>query len=131
MRKLTVGQLAEKSGLTRRAIRFYEEAGLLLPERDENGYRLYGEQHVALLQSVKRLRQAGYALKDLVALLQIKRSQQPDADKIHSALEIIDEVYHHLIMRQQSLNRALANLEDHRQELLNALAQIENPEVKN
>ena len=42
-----IGQLAEKTGKTSRAIRFYEQRGLIAPKsRSENGYRLYDEKSV-------------------------------------------------------------------------------------
>ena len=38
----TVGQLAEQSGVSARTLRYYEDLGILSPQRGPNGYRLYG-----------------------------------------------------------------------------------------
>jgi DNA-binding transcriptional MerR regulator len=127
MRKLTVGQLAEAAGTTRRAIRFYEEVGLLIPERDPNGYRRYTDEHIIWLKAIKMLRESGYSVKNLCLLIQIKRSDIPSADKIHSVLTLIEQVSRSLLEQRQALDLALQRLEIQRQECLDRLAQIGLP----
>jgi len=52
-----IDEIAKLSGLTKRAIRYYEEIGLLAPpERTEGGYRVYGEAHLARLTEVVTIR---------------------------------------------------------------------------
>ena len=43
-RTYTIGELATMSGTTERALRHYEDLGLLSPARGENGYRRYAEK---------------------------------------------------------------------------------------
>ncbi|WP_366525445.1 MerR family DNA-binding transcriptional regulator, partial [Mumia sp.] len=43
---MRVGELAELTGVAPRMLRYYEEQGLLVPPRQDNGYRSYGEEHV-------------------------------------------------------------------------------------
>lgn len=44
---MNISDVAKKTGLTSKAIRFYEEKGLVTPPlRSENGYRTYSQQHL-------------------------------------------------------------------------------------
>lgn len=53
-------QIAELSGVTPRTLRFYDQIGLLVPERsDESGYRLYHEAEVDKLRQILFYRELG------------------------------------------------------------------------
>lgn len=66
----SVGELAQRSGLTVRALHHYEKLGLLRPSaRSEAGYRLYSEADVLRLHRLLALRETGLALKDIGPLL--------------------------------------------------------------
>ena len=50
---LQIGQVAERTGLSLRTIRFYEENGLVVPTaRSEGGFRLYSDDDVARLEVI-------------------------------------------------------------------------------
>ena len=66
----SVGELAQRSGLTVRALHHYGKLGLLRPSaRSEAGYRLYSEADVLRLHRLLAWRQTGLALKDIGPLL--------------------------------------------------------------
>ncbi|MGP3937578.1 MerR family transcriptional regulator [Nonomuraea sp. KM88] len=50
---MQIGALARRAGVSPRALRYYEEKGLLVPGRTAGGYRVYTEEHV---ESVRRIR---------------------------------------------------------------------------
>ncbi len=51
-----IGEVAERTGVTQRTLRFYEEKGLLQPaERMDGGFRLYSERDVDHIELIKRL----------------------------------------------------------------------------
>jgi DNA-binding transcriptional MerR regulator len=78
---LKVGELAQRTGLTVRALHHYDEIGLLRPSlRSEAGYRLYTASDIARLQQVLSLRQLGFSLEEVRACL-----DRPD----FSPLEVI------------------------------------------
>lgn len=78
---LKVGELAERAGLTVRALHHYDSMGLLTPSaRSAAGYRLYGRADVARLQQIQALRKLGMALSEIGAYL-----DRPDV----SALAIV------------------------------------------
>lgn len=61
-----VGDLAEKTGISVRALHHYEEIGLLVPSyRTESGHRLYTEDDVKKLQQIVSLKQMGFSLDDI------------------------------------------------------------------
>ena len=67
---MTIAQTAEKVGVKVGAIRFYERRGLLPePPRSKAGYRQYSNEHVRVLQFIKRGRQWGFNLNEISDLL--------------------------------------------------------------
>ena len=67
---LQIGQVAERTGLSLRTIRFYEENGLVPPtERTTGGFRLYGEDAVSRLEVIKRMKPLGFSLEEMRDLL--------------------------------------------------------------
>lgn len=70
---MQIGEVAERTGLSLRTIRYYEEVGLIRPSsRTQGGFRLYTEPDVARLNLVKRMKPLGFTLeeaRDLLAVL--------------------------------------------------------------
>jgi DNA-binding transcriptional MerR regulator len=67
---LQIGQVAERTGLSLRTIRFYEETGLVPPtSRTGGGFRLYSEDAVARLEVIKRMKPLGFTLEETSELL--------------------------------------------------------------
>ncbi|WP_185268671.1 MerR family transcriptional regulator [Halopseudomonas xiamenensis] len=67
---MKIGELAERTGLARSRIRFYERIGLLKAvERQANGYRSYPDDAVLVLKLIKVGQAAGFSLDELRTLL--------------------------------------------------------------
>jgi MerR family transcriptional regulator, copper efflux regulator len=67
---LQIGQVAERTGLSLRTIRWYEEEGLVVPTaRTDGGFRLYSDDDVARLEVIKRMKPLGFALEEMRELL--------------------------------------------------------------
>jgi DNA-binding transcriptional MerR regulator len=76
--ELTVGQVAERCGVTVRTLHHYDGIGLVVPSgRSRAGYRLYTDSDLTRLQDVVVYRRLGFALADIVALL-----DDPRADRV-------------------------------------------------
>jgi DNA-binding transcriptional MerR regulator len=74
METFQIGQVAQRTGLSVDAIRFYEKAGLLpRPARTRCGYRLYQEQEVADLEFIQRAQHLGFSLNEIRELFSIQR----------------------------------------------------------
>ncbi len=62
----SVNKLAKLAGITTRTLRYYDEIGLLSPQRtSSNGYRVYGQQEVDLLQQILFYRELGVQLDEI------------------------------------------------------------------
>jgi DNA-binding transcriptional MerR regulator len=69
---LQIGHVAERTGLSLRTIRFYEENGLVVPTaRSDGGFRLYSDADVARLEVVKRMKPLGFSLEEMQQLLDL------------------------------------------------------------
>ncbi len=67
---LKIGEVAERVGLSLRTIRFYEEAGLVVPEsRTAGGFRLYSVGAVDRLEIIKRIKPLGFTVEEMVDVL--------------------------------------------------------------
>ncbi len=76
---LTVGQVADRFGITRRTLHHYDEIGLVVPsERSAAGYRLYTEADLTRLQHVIVYRRLEFALEEIALLL-----AEPDSAADH------------------------------------------------
>jgi DNA-binding transcriptional MerR regulator len=70
--RLQIGEVAERTGLSLRTIRHYEEVGLL-PEaqRSAGGFRLYGEAAVQRLLVIKQMKPLEFTLEEMRDLLEV------------------------------------------------------------
>lgn len=64
-----IADVADLTGLTPRAIRYYEERGLIVPQRDVSGVRLYDAVSRGRLLTIAALRRAGLTLEDISHVL--------------------------------------------------------------
>jgi DNA-binding transcriptional MerR regulator len=112
---MTIGELAQQSGVSRDALRFYERKGLLArPGRSASGYRLYGESDVARLLFIRRAQAAGLTLDDIRELLRVQHLQEPEA---------CHRVAARLKARIAAIDGRIAELAAFRQEMARGLAQ--------
>ncbi len=67
---LRIGQLAQRSGVSAKALRLYEQRGLLRPSaHSPSGYRLYGTDALQRLMQIVLLKRSGFALAEIGVLL--------------------------------------------------------------
>ena len=80
---MQIGEVAQRTGLSLRAIRYYEEVGLIRPSsRTQGGFRLYTEPDVARLNLVKRMKPLGFSLeqaRDLLGVLDALDAAEADS----------------------------------------------------
>jgi DNA-binding transcriptional MerR regulator len=69
MEAMKIGELAERTGVSRRLLRYYEEQELITPSRALNGYREYEESHVDIVLQIKGLLDAGLPTRIIQQLL--------------------------------------------------------------
>jgi MerR family transcriptional regulator, repressor of the yfmOP operon len=128
-----IEQVAARTGLTKRTLRYYEEIGLLAaPSRTEGNYRLYTEADVARLERICALKEAlGLTLAELTDLIAMEDAR----DEIRATFaECADPVERRVqldraetIARQQLalVAKKLATLQATRTSLLERLARYD------
>ena len=84
---MKIKQVEELVGITSKNIQFYENQGLLTPERAENGYREYHEQNIEALKKIKLLRKLGISVEEIRAVLNHSRSLEDCLEKHLAVLE--------------------------------------------
>lgn len=66
---MRIGELARRTGVSQRALRYYEEHGLLSPDRLPSGYRVYSEEDVASVLRIRALLAAGLSVAQILEAL--------------------------------------------------------------
>lgn len=99
----TVKRLASMAGVSARTLHYYDEIGLLEPERNpDNGYRLYDHEAVLRLQQILFLRELGLSLEEIKSVL-----NRPNLD----LLSTLEQHRQALQKRQESLGRLIHTVE--------------------
>jgi DNA-binding transcriptional MerR regulator len=62
---MLIGELAERAGTSARTLRYYEEHGLVRPQRDANGYRQYDDAELRVVHEIRALIAVGFGLDDI------------------------------------------------------------------
>ena len=138
-RLLRIQEVASDTGLTPRAIRYYEEQGLLAPGRSEGAYRLYDGEDLDRLHFIRGLRDdAGFSLAEIRQLLEDEearvhnraryRATDDPAERrriLAEAITTIDRQVVTLRAKVERLEAMIGDAEDRRAHLLGHLEDID------
>lgn len=107
---MNISDVAKKTGLTSKAIRFYEEKGLVTPPlRSENGYRSYSQQHLDELTLLRQARQVGFNLEECRELIFLFNDpSRHSVDVKRRTLEKVAEIERHISELQGMRTQLLA-----------------------
>jgi DNA-binding transcriptional MerR regulator len=83
----TITELGQLFGLSARAIRFYEERGLVEARRDRLNRRRYDRRARTRLQVIAQFRRAGLPLDDIEEILTLQDRSEDAADHVARAIE--------------------------------------------
>ena len=142
--KYQIGEVAERTGVTQRTLRFYEEKGLLNPpERMEGGFRLYSEHDIQRIEYIRRLQQLlGFTLAEIKEMVEAEDLRQqiiatfrPDRElparlarvnrimgALERQLEVVDHKVDNLVEMQNDLRAKMDRVTNRRRELTEAIA---------
>ncbi len=109
---LLIGEVVARSGVSRKALRLYEEVGILpAPRRTAAGYRVYGQETLALLVFLTQARRLGFRLDEIKEIVQIKRSGRvpcpPVLDLVRQKLGDLDRAVADLTEVRRGLQELL------------------------
>ncbi|MGW0824511.1 MerR family transcriptional regulator [Streptomyces sp. NPDC002845] len=116
---MQIGEVSERTGLSLRTIRHYEDVGVVAPsERSMGGFRLYTEAEVRRLALVRRMRPLGLCLDDIRALLDVLEQLTDDGRPLP---ENDEQAHEELVERLRTYwVKADARCEDLRRQLAEA-----------
>lgn len=66
---MRISEFSKRSMLTKRTLQYYDELGLLVPNKLDNGYREYNLEHLKTVEIIKFLQLLDYSLKDISMML--------------------------------------------------------------
>lgn len=113
---VTIGEAAELTGLTPKAIRIYETKGLVTPiERTSGGYRTYGTEALAVLRFIRQAKSIGLRLDEIGRIIDLQRSEGRPCSMV---IDLLDQ-------RLVDIDRTLTDLHGLRQTLASARGQAE------
>jgi DNA-binding transcriptional MerR regulator len=81
-----IKDLADRAGVTVRAVRYYESRGLVTPRREANGYRAYDEADVGVVREVRALLSLGMTAEETHPFLECLRAGNDRADVCPASL---------------------------------------------
>lgn len=117
-RRMKIGELARKTGKSVRALRHYEELGLLQAQRSDGGFRLYGADGLARVYWISKLQDMGFSLAQVQGLIDTVESSGNAPEAMQSLREMFrgrlqktrDQV-ERLLQLERDLGESLAYLE--------------------
>ena len=107
----TIGELAAEFDTTLRAIRFYEDQGLLSPERAGQS-RVFHPRDRVRLQLILRGKRLGFSLSDIAAILGMYDEQPGELGQLRYLLADIQQRRATLVRKRQDLDDAMRELDE-------------------
>ncbi|GAA3647856.1 MerR family transcriptional regulator [Nonomuraea antimicrobica] len=89
---MRIGELSRRTGVHERLLRYYEQQGLLWPERAASGYRYYQESDIDTVQRIRRLLAAGLNTETIAQVLPCVRVRA--GDLVPLCPETVDNLRH-------------------------------------
>ncbi|MBQ7943134.1 MAG: MerR family transcriptional regulator [Lachnospiraceae bacterium] len=95
-KKMTSGEIAKKTGVSQKAIRLYDEKGLLKPsDYSEGNYRLYDKEALLVLEKIIALKQIGFSLEEIRDSLVADKNMNI-VESLNKQLEIMEAKKHEI-----------------------------------
>ena len=88
MENITIGKLAQKTGVNIETVRYYERIGLIpRPPRNSSGYRVYQPDVIKRIQFIKQAKGLGFSLKEIDELLSLKIDSDTPCSEVRRKAE--------------------------------------------
>jgi Cu(I)-responsive transcriptional regulator len=84
---MNIGEVADRTALPTKTIRYYEDIGLVRPARSENGYRSFSEADIHKLAFLGRARALGFTIEDCRTLLNLYEDETRASAQVKSLAE--------------------------------------------
>lgn len=101
----TVKDIIQITGITKRALHYYDKTDLLKPSKvEDNGYRYYDQEALGKLQMILLFKEMNFSLKDIAAMMQLSKEEQKDILREHRST---------LVQRKQKLATIIDQLDEY------------------
>lgn len=120
---MRIGELADRAGTSTRALRYYEEQGLLAARRASNGYRDYDEADLRAVREIRSLLAIGFALEDTRPFVECLRAGNASGDSCPASVAMYRR-------KLAELDDCMARLHTVREQLTSAIAKSESGEKR-
>ncbi|MDA2804892.1 MerR family transcriptional regulator [Nocardiopsis suaedae] len=128
---MRIGEVAERTGLSLRTIRHYDDVGVVRPSaRSQGGFRLYTEADVDRLLLIKRMKPLDFSLEEIKDLLSVldELDASPDDERTRAELlRRLDEYYTSAAERSADLRKKLMAAEEFAERLGEQRAHYRSP----
>lgn len=120
-RTFTITELAQEFDITARAIRFYEDVGLLTPERNGRN-RVYTQRDRTRLKLTLRGKRLGLSLQEIRQLVEMYDSPSDTAPQLQAFLAVLSEHRRQLEQQREDIEITLAEIAQHEERCRSLLA---------
>lgn len=113
----SIGDLASELGISTRTIRYYEERGLIAPQRTDGGQRIYTRRERGRLKLILRAKLAGFDLAEVKEVLEIYDAAPSETAEKVQAVKLIEMTHRRLAEIRETIAE-LSNLQESLEEHL-------------
>ena len=124
-RTWTIAELARELKISTRTIRFYEEKGLIAPERTSGNRRVYSNRDRARLKLILRGKRFGYSLEEIGEMMGMGTVDLAEEEQIRRSLAYGDKKLGEIRQRIDELRMLTEDIENMRAKLLAKLRELE------
>lgn len=121
----SIAALAEEFGTTTRAIRYYEELGLLKPERTEGGQRVFTNKERGRMKLIFRGKKYNFQLDEIREMIQLFDLDRTGKKQIERTIEYGEEKIAEVTNRIEELMQIRSEMEELLDEFQNKLNELE------
>ncbi|MDI6835896.1 MerR family transcriptional regulator [Ciceribacter thiooxidans] len=119
----SITELTREFGVSTRTLRFYEDEGLLHPER-RGRTRLYRAADRRLLQEILRGRRIGFTVAEIREIVQVYKAPPGEIGQLKMMMKKIDEKREELRQKRKDIDETLAELDNAEEACLTRLVEI-------
>lgn len=119
----TITELTREFGVSTRTLRFYEDEGLLHPER-RGRTRLFRAADRRLLQEILRGRRIGFTINEIREIIKVYKEPPGELGQLKLMMKRIDEKRDELRQKRKDIDETLEELDNAEEACLTRLAEI-------
>lgn len=110
MKQLTIGKLANESGVGVETVRFYERKGLIKKPQAKEGFRKYTDDDAQKIRFIKKAQDLGFTLKEIKELLELNGNPKSTCGDVKTKADIKLKEVEEKIQSLEKMKKSLVDL---------------------